>query len=186
MALDHLERTVSRVDLVDWGAERMYSATHIDRWLSHQPEKSIEELLDVPTRGGRIYWAIMRESLLPSALMHHMSIEFAHNFHNQVEGTCYIDFRSPRVIEAKQGWLDGDLSLGALKHAERRAIEAQQLVAELEDPLAHTTAKLFVQLADTDPRSAFRNVYYTYTEAFPSRDTDHRLNLRVREMIAAW
>lgn len=181
------DSTITKEQLVAWGAARLYSERHLERWMGGRQALTVGAILEVDTAGGRPLWAIMREEVLPAELMHQCAIDLALWHLERVdELDTYVDFRSRRAPQAKQAWLDGELSLGGLMHVARRAADAQALVSELEDPVVHHTAQIMTVVTETEPAWTFRQIYYRHRDVFDDRDSDRAVLDMVHERIRHW
>lgn len=188
MSQEHLQIPITREALITWGADQIYSAKHLDRWLHHQESLPLSSFLEIDTASGRLFWAIMRPEILEPALIHQCGIDLAQHHLALVDerGDIYVDLRSRKTPKAKQAWLDGDLSLGGLMYAQRRAQEAQRLVAELDDTNAHNTAHILAVLTETEPCWTFRQMFYRHADVFPGRDAEREVIELVRARIQSW
>src|SRR4051794_32852741 len=101
-----LERTISYDQVVQWGGTSVYEERHVKKWFGGRAESTVADVLEIPTEASRGLWAIMREQVLPARLMHRVALELCRWFLDRLEQDgVYLDFRSRRVLEAKERWL---------------------------------------------------------------------------------
>lgn len=175
---------ITREQVVGWGALDLVDEEQLDRWLAGRERLSLDAILDAETHGGRCMWVIMRPEVISERLAHQCGVDLARSHLALVdERGTYVDLRSRSAPAAKQEWLDGEVSLGGLRYAARRAEAASVLVSELDDPVAHITAQILAVVTNTEPYWTFRQMFYRHLDVFPDRDRDHAVRELVRERL---
>lgn len=181
-----LDREVRYDHVVAAGALELYSAKHVQRWFGGKDALTVREVLDVPTHPGRLFWAVMRERLVPPDVLRRMAIATAREFLRRMahRGT-YIDFRTGRALDTGQAYVDGAVSLGAMRAAAAKAGAAATDVAELNDRSVAACASIAGQALLPNAEEAQSQVFYTFVEFFDSREDFHWLLDQARSILGS-
>jgi hypothetical protein len=156
-----LTQTISFSRIVSWGASKLYKESVLRGFWGKKEELTVEELLKKDAALSRILWVVIRKEILPEKKVHQAALESALFFIGTLkkEGV-YVDIRSEYALGVKQTWINGGISLGALKDAQRRAKAAQADAAELGDEKARLAAHIVVTAMHENMYQAFVNLHY--------------------------
>lgn len=170
---DSLAQTVTYDQLIGWGAGDYLEPETIQRLFQDRKvtAATLDTILDVHRVIGACssFWVIMREELISPALMHELSIALGREFLDVMrKQSVYIDFRTPQLLDKKEQWLAGEISLGEYRVAHNRAKDARALVAEL-DPLPRAAADVVCHAGAEDPIEAFCFTYRRASEVLPDQ-----------------
>lgn len=165
-----LEREVTIAQVLTWGGAQLYDEVEIRKWVGPSGRISLSDALGKPIGVSRIFWAFMRESVLPGDALHRLAVDLCRRFHSQLrDQEVYLDFRSARVLDAKLAWLRREISLGEYHHAWHKAIQARNDVAELNDARVSAGADAAVQAGGADPSYAVRSTFYTFQDVYKQK-----------------
>jgi hypothetical protein len=182
-----LQSSITYQQVVDAGALKLYAERHVKRWFGGKPELTLEEALSITTHPIHIFWAVMRERHLPAGVIHQLAVDIGREFLARADGQgVYVDFRSRRVLDAKQRYVDGEISLGALLVAKRKAEQARADVAELDDPRVSAAAHIVCEAGGEDAEEAFTQTFYTFDSVYGRREDQRWLIRQARSRLSTW
>jgi len=156
---------VSYAELVDAGALEIISERQLRRWFDGRPTLTVGEILTVRTHIAWKFWAIMRDEVLPDAMLHQLAVDYATEFLRR-SGPAYVDFRTYRGLDAKQAWLDSRISIGELQVAAISATEALTTVAYFGDQTVSDCASMVCQALAGLGELAQRQAFYAFIGQF--------------------
>lgn len=181
-----LDKELHYDQVVAAGALELYPGKHVQRWFGGKDALTVREVLDVPTHPGRLFWAIMRERLVPPDVLRRMAIATAREFlRRMAERGTYIDFRTGRALDTGEAYVDGTVSLGAVRVAAEKAARAGSDVAELDDQSVAACALIVSQALLPNAEEAQSQVFYTFVEWFGDRDDFRWLLDRARTILGS-
>jgi microcystin-dependent protein len=163
-----LDIQISYAELVDEGALEFISERQLRRWFAGRDAITVRETLSVRTHLSRKFWAIMRDEVVPERVLHQLAVDYADEFLRRV-APVYMDFRTRRALEAKQGWLDDRISIGDLQVAAFGAAQALVTVGGLDDKLVSDCASMVCQALAGTGEIAQRQAFYAFLGLFGNR-----------------
>lgn len=168
------------------GALELYDEQQVRAWFSGKQALTVREVLEVRTHPGRLFWAIMRERVAPATVLRRMAIVMAREFLTRmVADGVYVDFRSSRALDTAKAYVDGEVSLGAMRVAAVKAAQAAVDVAELDEPKVAAAALVVDQALLPDAEDAVSQVFYTFVAWFGRRADLHWLVDQARSVFGA-
>lgn len=180
-----LDRTVSYEEMIDDGARQIYPQTDFRRWFRDRDALTVREVLAVRTHLSWVFWAVMREDVLPGKILHVLATQYAREFLTRMSARpVYIDFRTERALAAKESWLDERISLGELRAAEVSARRAYDDVTDYGEREVAACASMVCLALRHDGQDAQRRAFYYFLEYFPLRADQRWLLKRARTTLA--
>jgi len=163
------ELAMSYDRMIECGAAALYEERHLRDWWGEQAELSLASIVDaklVPL--SRILWVCFHLPVVPRKALHVASAAAATEYLRRArEAGIYIDLRSSFALEKKKAWIEARVSLGELRHAQKRARSAMHDVGELcSDPRALVVAHAMCESSSDAAEAALRSFHYT-TESDP-------------------
>jgi|GEM_PF-6578314 len=180
-----MDGAVDYRQIVKWGAFGLYDENKVRAWWGERNELTASELLgkDIPL--SRILWVILRDEVVSPAVVHRAALDSAESLlERELADGTYVDLRSSYALRIKRRWLEGQASLGELRHAQRRAAAAAADVAELGDDRARHIATLVSQASSEDSATAFRKQFYTATQRLGQDDHGQLMRRNLIEALA--
>lgn len=179
-----LERHVTIEQALHWGEHR-YGEKLIRLAFGGRERVTVGEALDNRIGLRRVFGLCLRAKVLPEAVVHRVTIRLCRWFLERLRGRgVYIDFRSVLMLDAKERWVDGKISLGEMLGARRRAAEARDTVYELQDPLVDVAAHAAEKVGDPDPLESFLAVFSDITSLGPKEDESREIAEVIRRTLA--
>lgn len=182
------EREFTLKQVLAWGATRAFPERQVRLWFGGRSAVTIHAALhteDVPL--AVVYWAVMREQLLPQALLHRLAVRLATQVLDRFgqAGTA-VDPRTRAVLAAKSAWLEGRISLGELLRIKREAERVHRDLLSSGNERGSAASQAVLVAALEDARDAFRRCYDEHARWF-SMDEDRRaLQALVLAEMTAW
>jgi hypothetical protein len=178
-----LDSQISYDELVDAGALEFASEAHLRRWFGGKQTITVGHALEVRAHIARIFWAVMRDEVLPESILHQFAVDYAREYLARLE-PVYVDFRTHRGLIAKQAWLDGQVSLGEVRIAEVKARAALATVTELDDEKASACAHIVCLALAHEGEIAQRYTFYAFLDRFGTRADKEWVMRHVRDSLA--
>lgn len=149
------------------------SETEFKKWVgfSDRTEGTLEEILNWGINPHFILWTVLRVELLPPDYIHHLALFFCRNFHERLakEGV-YIDFRYKPILQIKEAWTNGALSLGNLNHQKRNCSQMLVDVHASKDEKMIAAAAALHAILNEDPRAAILDVFGIINGVYASKE----------------
>jgi len=134
---------------------------------SNRTEGTIEEILNWGINPHFILWTVLRVELLPPKYLHELGLFFCRNFHERLaEEGVYIDYRYNTILQVKEDWANGKLSLGNLTYQQRRCSQILVDVHEAKDEKMIAAAASLHAILDEDPRISILNLFRIINKSY--------------------
>jgi hypothetical protein len=158
---DVLSAKVTVAELLHWGAARKIPEDKVRELFGKgKQELTLRKTLALPMSPSMKLWIVLRDEFISERAMHRAALELARELLDRLEEDgAYLDFRLRRLLETKQRWFDGKVSLGELSAARVEAVEISAVVAELESTESSAAAHAVAGATHEDGRNALLGVY---------------------------
>jgi hypothetical protein len=171
---DALSVKVTLAQLLAWGASQKIPEAKV-REIFGKEEMTLREALALPASPAMKLWLVLRDNFMSERVMHRAALELARELLDRLEeGGTYLDFRLRRVLEAKQRWLDGEISLGELRAAQVKAEKVCDELAELDSRESSAAARAAASATQYEGRSALVGVFNMRRALEPSTEGQQR------------
>lgn len=178
-----LQRPITLDELDAWGARELYGDALIQRWMKKRDAVTVEDTLATKMGLSRVFWTVMREEILPAAVLKTVALRLARHFVARLEGEgVTVDFRAHRALDVLERQLAGDASEGEVAAAREEAVRARADQADAAayhaaraggeaDLRASTGVNAAVHALDPDGRTAARGVLYAMLDVYPESES---------------
>lgn len=127
---------------------------------SNRTEGTVEEILNWGINPHFILWTVLRVELLPPSYLHQLGLLFCRNFFERLAAQgVYIDYRYESILQVKEDWANGKVSLGNLTYQQRRCSEILAAIHESKDEKMIAAAAALHATLHEDPRASILNLF---------------------------
>lgn len=159
---------ISFEQIVQWGATASYSENVVRKIWGSKDVLVIDEILNLSVHPHFICWALLREEILPSRLLHLIAQDWVADLWLQYkEKGIYMDFRLESLINMKRAWLDGQLSDSLMLKAAVVADDIHDLMSSSQDTDAIVFADIVSGLMSLSASECINRIYHA---TFPKCD----------------
>jgi len=172
--LAHAQRKITFDDFVRWGALKEYSEKQVRTAFFRKDDSvTLAQVLSRPINVECLACIAMREELIPRAVLHDVAVKLVRSLLARLtKDGVYIDFRTRRLVDTAQRWVDGEVSLGELNAARRLGHRAWEDVALLQDTRVSAGARAALSITHPSSSAAVCDALRDACVAYGSR-ADH-------------
>jgi hypothetical protein len=177
--MDVLSTPVSYAQIVDWGGSRYHSERRIRHWMGGREELTLGEVLALPVEPWLQLWVVLRQNFMTERGMHEAALRLTRDLLARLEKAgVYLDFRCAQLLEAKQRWLEGAISLGELRVAQATGRRLCEDLASLGSPESQVAGEAACHATSDDAPRALRAAF-RLSDTLEDREEGRRARLKV-------